>query len=230
MSTPTSTKSKKEVVKPPSQKLYSTISMQRAKKLATELSKFARENNLQINIAGKQYMQVEGWQFIGTQMGLTDIVKFCDRETENVLDGEIKYKAVVEIINQNGTVISKGFAFASNKESKKKSFEEYAIASMAQTRAIGKAYRNFLAWIVKMAGYEPTPVEELDREQMETDLARLKQKIVKAMREQGITDSTSMMGIIQQAIGKDVVETIDEGYKVLEYLKDDGSEGGDTQT
>ena len=34
--------------------------------------------------------------------------------------------------------------------------------SMAQTRAIGKAYRNCLAWIIRAAGYEPTPAEEMD--------------------------------------------------------------------
>ncbi|MDX5420525.1 MAG: hypothetical protein LPK09_15020, partial [Hymenobacteraceae bacterium] len=28
--------------------------------------------------------------------------------------------------------------------------------------AIGKAYRNILAWIIRAAGYEPTPVEEMD--------------------------------------------------------------------
>ena len=33
---------------------------------------------------------------------------------------------------------------------------------MAQTRAIGKAYRNILAWIIRAAGYEPTPAEEMD--------------------------------------------------------------------
>lgn len=220
-SKPNKTKTKKaEVVQPPSQKLYSSISMQRAKKLAKELSNFARENSLQVEIAGRQYMQVEGWQFIGTQMGLTDIVKFCDRETENVQPGEIKYKAVVEIINQNGTVISKGFAFASNKEKKKTSFEEYAVASMAQTRAIGKAYRNFLAWIVKMAGYEPTPVEEIDRDQMESDLTKMKQKIVQVMRDQGITTSTDMMAHIQQAIGKDMVETTEEAYTVIRHLEE----------
>jgi hypothetical protein len=34
--------------------------------------------------------------------------------------------------------------------------------SMAQTRAVGKAYRNILAWIIRAAGYEPTPAEEMD--------------------------------------------------------------------
>ena len=33
---------------------------------------------------------------------------------------------------------------------------------MAQTRAQAKALRNVLAWVVVMAGYAPTPAEEMD--------------------------------------------------------------------
>ncbi len=33
---------------------------------------------------------------------------------------------------------------------------------MAQTRAVGKAYRNILAWLMKAAGFEATPAEEMD--------------------------------------------------------------------
>jgi hypothetical protein len=33
---------------------------------------------------------------------------------------------------------------------------------MSQTRAIGKAYRIYLGWIMKMAGFESTPLEEME--------------------------------------------------------------------
>jgi hypothetical protein len=35
---------------------------------------------------------------------------------------------------------------------------------MAQTRAIGKAYRNTFGFIAKAAGFEATPAEEMPRE------------------------------------------------------------------
>lgn len=38
---------------------------------------------------------------------------------------------------------------------------EFSIRSMAQTRATGKVYRLALSWIMKMAGFEPTPAEEM---------------------------------------------------------------------
>ena len=44
----------------------------------------------------------------------------------------------------------------------KRSFDEYAICSMAQTRAVGKAYRLLIGWLMKSAGYEATPLEEMD--------------------------------------------------------------------
>lgn len=38
------------------------------------------------------------------------------------------------------------------------------LRSMAQTRAAAKALRNVLAWVVVLAGYRPTPAEELETE------------------------------------------------------------------
>lgn len=38
----------------------------------------------------------------------------------------------------------------------------FQLSSMAQTRACAKALRNVLSWVVVMAGYRPTPAEELD--------------------------------------------------------------------
>ena len=37
----------------------------------------------------------------------------------------------------------------------------FQLASMAQTRAGAKAFRNRLAWVVVLAGYRPTPAEEM---------------------------------------------------------------------
>lgn len=37
----------------------------------------------------------------------------------------------------------------------------FQLRSMAQTRACAKAMRNALAWVVVLAGYKPTPAEEL---------------------------------------------------------------------
>ncbi|SDK33362.1 hypothetical protein SAMN05421823_102477 [Catalinimonas alkaloidigena] len=137
--------------------------------LADDLAKFIKENNLFMNIQGKAYVNVEGWQYAGSRLGILPVVE----ELLNVSDDrEIKYQAKVSLYNlksnqeQDGhpQIVGTGYAICSNKENGKRFYQEFAIASMAQTRAIGKAYRNILAWIIRAAGYEPTPAEEMDYE------------------------------------------------------------------
>lgn len=127
--------------------------------LATVLKAHIVGNKLYTNIMGKNYAHVEGWQFAGGMLGLFPRVV----EVKDVSKGtNIAWFAHVEIVNvKTQDVVSSGFAICSKAESKKKSFDEYAILSMAQTRAIGKAYRNMLGWVMKLAGYEGTPSEEM---------------------------------------------------------------------
>ncbi len=127
--------------------------------MAAVLKKHIVSNQLYTPIAGKNYAHVEGWQFAGGIMGLFPRIV----RVENLSTGaETKWQAEVEIVERKtGKVISSGFALCSNKENNKKRFDEYAVLSMAQTRAIGKAYRNLLGWVMKLAGYEATPSEEM---------------------------------------------------------------------
>jgi chemotaxis protein histidine kinase CheA len=128
--------------------------------LAVDLAKFIKENRLYQNIQGKEYVNVEGWQYAGSRLGILPVV---DHVVNISTDDEIKYQAKVNLLDlRSQQVVGAGFAICSNKEQGKKYYQEFAIASMAQTRAIGKAYRNILAWIIRAAGYEPTPAEEMD--------------------------------------------------------------------
>ncbi len=127
--------------------------------MATILKNHIVGHKLYTPIVGKNYAHVEGWQFAGGLMGLLPKVTKVTNLSTNT---ETKWMAEVEIINQrDGKVVGTGFALCSNKENKKKSFDEYAVLSMAQTRAIGKGYRNILGWVMKLAGYEGTPSEEM---------------------------------------------------------------------
>lgn len=130
------------------------------KYLANELANFIKENNLYQKIQGKEHVNVEGWQYAGTRLGILPIIESVKDISR---DSEIRYEASVKLKNvRTDMIVGAGFAMCSNKEAGKKFFQEYAIASMAQTRAIGKAYRNMLAWIIRAAGYEPTPLEEME--------------------------------------------------------------------
>lgn len=125
--------------------------------MANVLKNYIVGQGLYTEIQGKNYAEVDGWQFAGFLSNMNAIVE----ETINLSTPiEIKWKAVTRIY-LNDKVISRGEALCSSKESKKKSFDEYAILSMAQTRSIGKAYRNKIGWIMKLAGYQSTPSEEM---------------------------------------------------------------------
>jgi hypothetical protein len=128
--------------------------------LAAELQRFVKEQKLTVNIKGKSYPLVESWQFAGSQLGLIPIIQSVQNISS---DSEVKYSATVEVIRiADGSVVSRGFAICSNKEGNKRTWDEYAICSMAQTRATGKAFRNILSWLMKAAGFEATPAEEMD--------------------------------------------------------------------
>ncbi|TLM88405.1 hypothetical protein [Hymenobacter jeollabukensis] len=128
--------------------------------LAKDLANFIKENKLTTSVQGKEFVNVEGWQYAGSRLGIVPIV---DHVINMSTDSEIKYQAKVTLFDlRSQHTVGAGFAICSNKEQGKKFYQEFAIASMAQTRAIGKAYRNILAWIIRAAGYEPTPAEEME--------------------------------------------------------------------
>ena len=128
--------------------------------LAKDLARFIKDNKLSTQVQGKEFVNVEGWQYAGSRLGIVPIVEHVINLSN---EQELKYQAKVTLYDlRHGTTVGAGFAICSNKESGKKFYQEFAIASMAQTRAIGKAYRNILAWIIRAAGYEPTPAEEME--------------------------------------------------------------------
>src|SRR3990167_4297501 len=90
--------------------------------VAKKLQEFLHKNNLLVDIAGKKYAMSEGWQFAGGMFGLSPrVVEVKDMSNKD----EVKWYAVVEIVDiKTGKVVGNGFALCSNKEGKKKSFDE----------------------------------------------------------------------------------------------------------
>ena len=126
---------------------------------ATNLKDLIVKNNLFTNIKGKNYVNVEGWQIAGAFTGTFPKVE----KVEDLSQGNTyKYRAEVSLRDKDDNVVGFGVAICTNKESGKTNFDEYAVASMAQTRAVGKAYRMKIGWLLKVAGYETTPAEEMD--------------------------------------------------------------------
>ena len=132
---------------------------------AKDVKKFIYDNKMWMDIHGKGYVFVDGWSLTGGLLGVSPLVK----DLENLSDeNTIRYRATVELVKED-KIVGVGVAICTNKEKGKTAFDEYAVASMAQTRAVGKAYRLYIGWIMKLAGFESTPFEEMQTEAVSPD-------------------------------------------------------------
>lgn len=140
--------------------IVSLTNPQDSVELANTLAEIIKDKGLSvvINNAPRRYVMVEGWQLAGALCGIYPIVE----KVENLSDDKrICYRAEVTLRNQGGEIVGTGMAICTNQEKGKERFAEYAICSMAQTRAVGKAFRLKLGWIMKLAGFQATPSEEV---------------------------------------------------------------------
>ena len=105
-------------------------------------------------IGRNEHVRVEGWQTLGSMLGIAPYVVW----TRKIEDG---WEARAEARTVDGRVVSAAEAMVTTRERNWKDAEEYAVRSMAQTRAISKALRGPLSFVVTLAGYSGTPAEEM---------------------------------------------------------------------
>jgi hypothetical protein len=125
--------------------------------IANQLAPIVEKAKLYSMISGKKYVKVEGWNTMLSMLGIFPQVEYCRK-----LDrADCAYEARVVLKTIGGQVVGAGEALCSSTERNWGSRDEFAIKSMAQTRATGKAARNGFSWIMALAGYEACPAEEM---------------------------------------------------------------------
>jgi len=135
------------------------IVLQEAAKAAQALREVIEQKPNKCVINGKTFLQFEDWQTLGRFYGVT----VAARATSYIEQGRVRgYECHAEAIRADGQVISAAQAMCLDDEPKWQDKPLFQLRSMAQTRAQAKALRNVLAWVVVMAGYAPTPAEEMD--------------------------------------------------------------------
>lgn len=111
-----------------------------------------------LQIQGRKYVRVEGWQSIATAHG-------CIASSKDVERIEGGWRAIGEIRRiSDGIVIATAEGFVGTDETKTWAQRpEYACRAMAQTRAISRACRAAFAHVVVLmdAGLSTTPAEEV---------------------------------------------------------------------
>ncbi len=137
--------------------------IERASRQATALADIIEKRRLYTTIGPKKHVSVEGWQTLGALNGLQ---AYTERvEVARTEDGFIEALAVVSARRVgDGIAVAQAEGFCSTRESRWRGRDEYAVRSMAQTRATSKVFRQAMAWVMVLAGYEATPSEETPAE------------------------------------------------------------------
>ena len=144
-----------------------------ATNVANTLAPLVREQGLTVkglNRSNKEaeYVTVEGWEVLGTFLGIVPVTTIIE-DIKNDKDRIIGYKARATLyqnpIIENDEIVGGTVIARAEAQADKSGFQKdlFAIASMAQTRALGKAYRMGLSWIMKMAGFEGTFAEDMPK-------------------------------------------------------------------
>lgn len=140
------------------------------KNAAEVLKDVVKQANLIKNINGQDYMMFEGWQTVGKFFKTNAGIEWTKQVTE---EGKIVgFEARAYVKNEEGNIISTSESYCGRDEPNWRARPLFAIRSMAQTRACAKALRQVYSWVVVLAGYKPTPVEEMDGFEKDTEIKK----------------------------------------------------------
>lgn len=191
------------VVPPPSALMVSRppkVVLEEAKEAATALVELIKSKpDLTVKLNGNDYLKFEAWQTIGKFYGASPKVT----ETKYIEYGEVKgFEAKAVVISSSGLEVSGAEAMCMNDEPNWKKKPMFQLKSMAQTRASSKALRNVFAWVVVLAGYKPTPAEEMDGVKPKADKSE-----VEVVKVEGVIEKPVMSGgALWFYIGKEVYQ------------------------
>lgn len=136
--------------------------VRQATDVANVLAALIEEKKLYVLIGKSKHVELEGWTLLGTFLGVFPVETRTERIPEDIREVCLGYKARVEARAMNGNVVSAAEALCMREEDNWADSDEYALCSMAQTRAASKALRLPLSFVMSLAGYATTPAEEMD--------------------------------------------------------------------
>ncbi len=131
----------------------------KATNIANTLVPLINEKKLYKEIGGRKHVYVDGWNTMLAMLGVFPFSEYSRRiEREN----EVVYEARVLLRHVSGVILGAGEAICSSSEGNWSKKDEFQLKSMAQTRATGKAARLSFSWIMRLAGFAETPVEDME--------------------------------------------------------------------
>lgn len=136
-----------------------TAVIERASKTASALMDVVSKQKLSAQISGRKHLLVEAWTLLGSMLGVYPVVVW----TRPIKQGDIilGWEARVEARTRDGGVVGSAESMCMRSENTWKNRDEFAIRSMAQTRATSKALATPLRFVAVLAGFAGTPAEEM---------------------------------------------------------------------
>jgi len=141
-----------------------------AQRASKALMKRVEAKPKKVIINNKQYLEFGDWQMLGSFFGgtvATEWVKPIERE------GQIAGYEARALVWARGQMISAAEASCLRAEKNWATRDEFAIKSMAQTRAGSKALRNAFGWVAELGGFAGTPAEEMDDQSQKPSLSSM---------------------------------------------------------
>jgi hypothetical protein len=129
----------------------------KATEISDELARVLRDRHLCVSISGKEHVRVEGWTLLGSMFGVFPVTVWSRRFEDG-------WEARVEARTLAGAVVGAAESECLRGERRWAKADDYAIRSMAATRATSKALRQPLGFVMQLAGFEATPAEEIPAE------------------------------------------------------------------
>jgi hypothetical protein len=141
----------------------------KAQQIAAPLAQLIESAGLAVSLdrrnPDRKHVEVGGWQAAGAMLGaLGGQALHAETVWTRPIaheDGLPSWEACVEVRTAGGIVVGRAEAMCGRDERTWKTRDDYAVRSMAETRAESRAYRRAIGWIVHLAGYNPTPAEEM---------------------------------------------------------------------
>lgn len=129
--------------------------IKRASEVADALAAIIKDRSLFTVIGGKAHVHYEGWTTLGAMLGVTPVCEW----TRPLEKG---WEARVEVRTLDGRTIGAAESMCLTSEKRWAKADDYAVRSMAQTRAASKALASVLRFVVILRGYSGTPAEEME--------------------------------------------------------------------
>jgi hypothetical protein len=136
--------------------------LEQASMAARALVRAVARNEAQyvVKLGPGRHLRFEAWQTLSAFFGLSVSCEWT-REMRDTEGRPLGWEARA-VVRRGEQVVSTAESQCTADEPHWRGRPPFQLRSMAQTRAAVKALRQALAWVVVLAGYEPTPAEEVE--------------------------------------------------------------------